>query len=72
MLRATHAVTINAPPEQIWPWLVQRGYRCAGWYSAGGRARDRRQGHALRLAAGQSRREQAELFHLRAARRGSA
>jgi len=30
---ATRAVTINAPPEQVWPWLMQVGYRRAGFYS---------------------------------------
>jgi hypothetical protein len=30
---ATRAVTINARPEQIWPWLVQVGCKRAGWYS---------------------------------------
>jgi hypothetical protein len=30
---ATRAVTIEARPEQIWPWLVQIGYRRAGFYS---------------------------------------
>ena len=29
----TRAITINAPPEAIWPWLVQMGYGRAGWYS---------------------------------------
>jgi hypothetical protein len=29
----THAVTIEAPPSQVWPWLVQMGARRAGWYS---------------------------------------
>ncbi|MFA6507494.1 MAG: hypothetical protein WCT14_15445 [Treponemataceae bacterium] len=29
----TQAVTINAPPEKVWPWLVQVGYRRAGWYN---------------------------------------
>lgn len=29
----THAVTINAPSERIWPWLVQLGSGRAGWYS---------------------------------------
>jgi hypothetical protein len=29
----THAVTINAPPEDVWPWLVQMGYRRGGLYS---------------------------------------
>jgi hypothetical protein len=31
---ATRAVSIHAPPEAIWPWLVQIGYQRAGWYSA--------------------------------------
>src|ERR1700692_1774031 len=30
---ATMAVTINAPPSDIWPWLVQMGCDRAGWYS---------------------------------------
>jgi len=30
---ATMAVTIEAPPASIWPWLVQMGYERAGWYS---------------------------------------
>jgi hypothetical protein len=30
---ATRAITIAAPPEEIWPWLVQVGVRRAGWYS---------------------------------------
>ena len=30
---ATRAVTINAPAEQIWPWIVQIGYKRAGFYS---------------------------------------
>ncbi len=30
---ATRAVTIEAGPEHIWPWLVQMGYRRAGFYS---------------------------------------
>ena len=27
------AVTVNAPPEAIWPWLVQIGYQRGGLYS---------------------------------------
>jgi hypothetical protein len=27
------AVTVNAPPEDIWPWLVQLGYQRGGLYS---------------------------------------
>ena len=30
---ATMAVTINAPSERVWPWLVQLGGDRAGWYS---------------------------------------
>ncbi|MBI2527334.1 MAG: hypothetical protein HYY95_01520 [Candidatus Rokubacteria bacterium] len=30
---ATMAVTINAPPSRVWPWLVQMGCDRAGWYS---------------------------------------
>jgi hypothetical protein len=30
---ATRAVTIEAGPEPIWPWLVQMGYGRAGFYS---------------------------------------
>ncbi len=29
----THAITVGAPPEKVWPWLVQIGYQRAGWYS---------------------------------------
>lgn len=28
-----HAVTIEAPPAAVWPWLVQMGAGRAGWYS---------------------------------------
>jgi len=30
---ATRAVTVNAPVERVWPWIVQMGYRRAGFYS---------------------------------------
>jgi hypothetical protein len=30
---ATRAVTINASPEEIWPWIIQIGYKRAGFYS---------------------------------------
>lgn len=30
---AARAITIDAPPEAVWPWLVQIGYGRAGWYS---------------------------------------
>ena len=29
----THGITIDTPPERIWPWLVQLGSGRAGWYS---------------------------------------
>jgi hypothetical protein len=29
----TRAIEIDAPPEAVWPWLVQMGYGRAGWYS---------------------------------------
>ena len=33
-LEATRAITIAAPREGVWPWLVQMGgYTRAGWYS---------------------------------------
>jgi len=30
---ATRAVTVNAPAENIYPWIVQMGITRAGWYS---------------------------------------
>jgi len=30
---ATMAVTIDAPPSRVWPWLAQMGCNRAGWYS---------------------------------------
>jgi hypothetical protein len=32
-LSTTRAITIDAPPEAVWPWLVQLGYGRAGFYS---------------------------------------
>ncbi|HEY2787789.1 MAG TPA: hypothetical protein VGJ05_22725 [Fimbriiglobus sp.] len=31
--QATHAITIAAPPADVWPWLVQLGQDRAGFYS---------------------------------------
>ena len=31
--RTTRAITINAPPAAVWPWLVQAGGGRAGFYS---------------------------------------
>ena len=33
MFNATRAITINAVPDQVWPWLVQAGVTRGGWYS---------------------------------------
>ena len=30
---STRAVTINAPAQAVWPWLVQMGWHRAGWYA---------------------------------------
>lgn len=30
---ATRAISIAAPPERVWPWLVQAGFGRAGFYS---------------------------------------
>jgi len=30
---AACSIEIDAPPEAVWPWLVQLGYGRAGWYS---------------------------------------
>jgi hypothetical protein len=32
-VQTTHAITIDAGPERVWPWLVQMGYHRAGWYT---------------------------------------
>lgn len=34
MAVTTHAITIDAPPALIWPWLVQMGWHRGGWYTA--------------------------------------
>jgi hypothetical protein len=30
---ATRAITIDAPPARVWPWIVQMGYGRAGFYT---------------------------------------
>jgi len=30
---ATRAISIDAPPDQVWPWIVQIGFGRAGFYS---------------------------------------
>ena len=30
---ATMAISIDAPPDEVWPWLVQMGGDRGGWYS---------------------------------------
>lgn len=32
-MESTHAITIRASAAEVWPWLVQIGYKRAGWYS---------------------------------------
>jgi hypothetical protein len=32
-LEITNAITIHAPAEKIWPWLVQLGYYRGGWFT---------------------------------------
>lgn len=29
----TRAITIDAPPEDVWPWIIQIGFKRAGFYS---------------------------------------
>jgi hypothetical protein len=31
--QVTHAITIDAPPEKVWPWLMQIGQDRSGFYS---------------------------------------
>lgn len=33
LVSATHAITIQAPPDRVWPWLVQIGQGRGGFYS---------------------------------------
>jgi hypothetical protein len=30
---ATRAISVGAPPEQVWPWIAQLGYRRGGFYT---------------------------------------
>jgi hypothetical protein len=32
-VQTDHAVTIDAPPSAVWPWLVQMGWGRGGWYT---------------------------------------
>lgn len=34
MAVTTHAITIDAPPEHVWPWLVQMGWHRGAFYTA--------------------------------------
>jgi hypothetical protein len=33
-VQTDHAATIEAPPADVWPWLVQMGWGRGGWYTA--------------------------------------
>lgn len=33
MVQSTRAITIDASPEQVWPWVVQMGFERAGFYT---------------------------------------
>ena len=33
MVQWTRGTTIDAPPEVVWPWLVQMGFGRGGWYT---------------------------------------
>jgi len=54
----THATAIDAPPHDVWPWLLQMGCQRAGWYSwdvldnAGVRSADRIVPELQQLAIG--------------------
>jgi len=32
-MQSTRAITVQAPPAAVWPWLLQIGLRRGGWYS---------------------------------------
>lgn len=32
-MRTDHAITIDAPPAAVWPWLTQLGWHLGGWYT---------------------------------------
>jgi hypothetical protein len=32
-MQYTRAISIKASPDRVWPWLIQIGYKRAGWYS---------------------------------------
>jgi hypothetical protein len=32
-LRTDHAITVDVPPEEIWPWLTQLGWHLGGYYT---------------------------------------
>ncbi|HEX6246531.1 MAG TPA: hypothetical protein VFZ64_01555 [Nocardioidaceae bacterium] len=33
-VQTDHAITIDAPPSVVWPWLVQMGWGRGAWYTA--------------------------------------
>jgi hypothetical protein len=33
MMGGDHAITIDAAPAEVWPWVVQMGWHRGGWYT---------------------------------------
>ena len=52
---ATMAVTIEAPPARVWPWLVQMGTDRAGRYSCEQLGPGERRAHPSRVAGDRRR-----------------
>jgi hypothetical protein len=47
MVQTTQAVTVDAPPRRVRPWLAQTGPRAGNWWLGGG---GRRGGYSPRTA----------------------
>ena len=69
--RYTQAIDVAAPPEVLWRWLVQVGYKRGGWYNfdainrlAGPDYFDGRTGSAERIYPGYQDLAEGDLIHL--------
>lgn len=69
--RYTQAIDVGAPPEVLWRWLVQVGYKRGGWYNfdainrlAGPDYFDGRTGSAERIYPGYQNLAEGDLIHL--------